>query len=147
MMSDPAVDVAVQAVSIEVQHTGARGPAGADGSASLSAVAAVNLGGHRLVMLDEAGLARYADQTNEYECGRVVGMTTGAAAMGNSASILMHGLIIEPTWSWAPGLDMFLGTDGVPTQTGPLTGVSLVIGFPMGATAMFIDINPPVLQA
>ena len=107
--------------------------------------AAEDLGGHRLVVLDSSGQAAYADQTNLYHAGRVLGLTTGSAVSGAVATIQTFGEISESSWNWNPVLArVFLSTNGLLTQTPPTSGFLCVVGFPISATRLFIDVQPPV---
>jgi hypothetical protein len=105
--------------------------------------AAATLSGHRVVKVDDAGLADYAANTVD-DAQSVIGLTTGAVTSGGLATIQSSGLMTEPSWSWVPNNPVYLGSNGTLTQTTPTSGVVLVIGVPLSATELFIDIKTPI---
>lgn len=124
---------------------GPAGPPGPPGGATVTKVAGETLGGHRMVVLDGAGDAYYADSTDLTHVDRVLGMTSGAASLGGSVGIQILGEIIEVSWSWTLNQPIFLSTSGQLTQTAPTTGFSLVVGFPITSTSMVLSIQRAVI--
>lgn len=124
---------------------GPPGPSGA-GSTDLVYTAGANLSGHRIVVL-EAGSVVYASAEDITHASRVLGMTTGAANAGSSATIRTSGEIEEPSWNWTPGLPIFLGANGTMTQTQPESPsvFSVVVAFPLTPTRAFIRVREPIL--
>lgn len=126
---------------------GAQGPAGPSGGAAISVTAASAIGGHRIVVLDDAGAPAYASNQDINHLSKVLGMTLNAANPGDTLSIVRTGDVVEPTWNWTLNLPVFLGTNGLLTQTPPSTPAlfSQVVGFPITATKMFVNIREPIL--
>lgn len=134
----------VQVVAAGVQ--GPPGPPGTSGASSFQVNASAALGGHRAVILSETG-AVYADNMSLSHSGRVSGITTGSAASGQPVSIQSAGKITEPSWSWTPGNDIWLGTNGQLTQTFPVAPVfTQRLGYAISATEMWIEIIPPIIH-
>ena len=123
---------------------GIQGIPGPTGGVSLIYPAGVALGGHRMVILDDAGLAVYADNTIAAHANKVLGMTTGAASLGASATIQTGGELTEPSWTWTLDVPIYLSANGLLTQTPPTTGFSLIVGFPITATKIFINLREPI---
>lgn len=117
---------------------------GAPGSDHLTKTAGVALGGHRMVTLDAVGEAIYADSSILAHAHKVLGMTTGAAILGAPIDILRMGEFSEPSWSWILDEPLFLGTDGLLTQTPPVSGFSLIVAFPISATMVYVDLREPI---
>lgn len=127
---------------------GATGPIGPSGGSALTVTAGPALGGHRLVVMDGADTAQYADPTNLSHAGIVLGMTVGAVVAGQPLNVIRLGEITEPTWNWTLNQPVYLGLNGVPTQTLPPTAVfSLVVGFPITSTKLFVSIREPIVIA
>jgi hypothetical protein len=122
-----------------------QGIPGRDGSALVNRTAAIVLGGHRAVVLDNSELAIYADSSITSHANKVLGLTTGAASSGAIAAIATYGEFTEPSWSWTPGAPIFLGTNGLITQTAPTSGFLLILGFAIATTKIFIDIKQPII--
>lgn len=125
---------------------GPRGPIGPSGGSALSVTAGQDIGGHRLVLLNAQGDAIYADARQLSHAEVVVGLTVFAAVQGQSIDIVRAGIVEEPSWSWVADQPVYLGLDGVPTQTLPPGALfGLVVGFPIAPTRLFMSIKPPIV--
>lgn len=136
-------------VEIVIEDHGMRGPQGDPGPPGSSApitlqrIAAVALGGHRVVLVTDANEFNYASAST---LSRIpVGITTGASNLGALATALTSGSMTEPSWSWTPGGDIFLGELGVLTQTPPTNAAVLTLGRALSATVILVDIEPPIM--
>lgn len=123
---------------------GPQGVPGAAGGTVLQYPAGEALGGHRIVILNDAEQAIYADNTIASHASKVLGMTTGGANAGDTATIQTGGEITEPSWNWAINQPIYLGTNGLLTQTQPATGFSLIAGFPIASDKIFIKLREPI---
>ena len=122
------------------------GPIGPSGGSALSVTAGQDIGGHRLVLLNAQGDAIYADARQLSHAEVVVGLTVFAAVQGQSIDIVRAGIVEEPSWSWVADQPVYLGLDGVPTQTLPPGALfGLVVGFPIAPTKLFMSIKPPIV--
>jgi len=68
-------------------------------------------------------------------------------AIGQSATVLAYGLLTESSWAWTPNVPLFLGADGLLTQTPPVAPGALFlaqVGTATGATAAFFDRHPSI---
>jgi hypothetical protein len=109
-------------------------------------VAGEAIGGNRLAYLDSSGLARYASANNILHANKVWAMSTQAASAGNSFNAVRTGEVEEGSWNWTLNMPVFLGNNGVPTQTLPGDAMfSLVIGFPVSSTKLFVNIREPII--
>ncbi len=125
---------------------GPRGPIGPSGGNAVTAVAAVALGGHRIVLLNADGEADYARADEITHASIVLGMTSHAAAEGADVDVIRIGELEEVSWSWTLNQPVYLGLDGVPVQSLPYNAAfSLVIGFPITPTRLFISIREPII--
>lgn len=139
VVPSPALEI------VEVAEQGPPGVAGPSGGSTLSAIAGTALGGHRMVILDADSLARYATADSPAHFGSVVGLTLGAAAPGSPVEIQRAGEVIEPSWSWAVGLPVYLGVDGLLTQVPPAApSFCLIVGFPVTPTKLFVSLREPI---
>lgn len=125
---------------------GPRGPIGPSGGNAVTATAAVNLGGHRIVLLNSDGEADYARADELTHASIVLGMTSHAAAEGTSVDVVRIGELEEVSWDWTLNQPVYLGLDGVPVQSLPYNATfSLVIGFPITPTRLFLSIREPII--
>jgi len=104
------------------------------------------LGGHRVVRQGTDGAAYYASNTSDSHKHAVLGVTIGAVNSGDTATIQSYGELTEPSWTWSPGLPIFLSTNGLLTQTAPTSGFVLILGTAQTATKMFIQIKTPIVK-
>ncbi|MCD9087379.1 hypothetical protein [Stenotrophomonas sp. SY1] len=106
--------------------------------------AAIDLGGHRVVR-SSAGNVGYADAYDADHGDDVLGISLGAAAVGDDVQVRVGGLITEPSWAWTPEEPIFVGAEGIPTQTAPLDAAFLlVVGFAVTSTSMRVRIESPI---
>lgn len=147
-MSEITVIVQPQETTVvELGLQGLQGPPGATviSGAILPKTAGENLGGNRVVIISTDGKAYYADRTNPEHTHKVLGITTGAVNIGESASIQTFGEMTEGSWNWDVTKPLFVGTNGLMTQTAPSSGFVLEIGVPLTPTSIFIDIGKPII--
>lgn len=131
-----------------VTSTGVQGSPGAPGGTSQARVAASALGGHRLVRSTSAAAVDYATATNASHGDDTLGMTLGAADEGQLVNVQRSGPVSFNGWTWTPGEPVFLGANGLPTQT-PLDLVDgatfiQVVGHAEDATTLYLAIEPPI---
>lgn len=127
---------------------GAPGPSGAvAGQVRVVAVAAVAVSGHRLVTPDVNGELVYASNTVPGHVHAPLWLTLAAAAAGDPVETLIVGAYVEPTWSWTPG-PLYLGVDGLLTQTAPTAASGAVflapVGYATSPTAVVVDRAPSI---
>lgn len=133
-----------QVTVISVGEVGPQGPPGPAGGASQTYIAGMALGGQRAVVLNSAGEAVYADNTDLSHADKVLGITTGAASIGNPVTVQTLGPLTEPSWTWALDQEVFLSTVGLLTQTPPSSGFLEGMGFPLATDTLQVRIKPPV---
>lgn len=103
------------------------------------------IGGHRVVVaVGETG-CDYADKQDESHCDRVVGITTNAAAQNGICIIAQKGDITHSSWNWQVNEPVFVGSNGLLTQTPPSTGFHQQFAVALTATTLYIDIHPAIL--
>ena len=131
-------------------YIGQRGVAGADGAPGVAGgvvvlcTAGEALGGHRGVVLNASAEAVYASNAVPAHLHKVLGLTTGAVIIGAEATVQTGGEMTEPTWAWTLDAPIFLGENGLLTQTPPVSGFLLVVAFPVTATKIFIKLREPL---
>jgi hypothetical protein len=89
----------------------------------------------------------YGSNTIATHANLVLGITVNAASAGGTLEIVRAGEISEPTWNWTLGAPIFLGTDGLMTQTAPVNPAalfSLVVAFPVTPTKIYVSIREPI---
>lgn len=114
----PTVTV-VTAVEQVVVTDGVRGQDGTNTQATFDKTAAVDLSGHRVVTPRSDGTVEYATNLEPADATAPIWLTLGAALAGEPVSVVAFGEVVEPSWNWTSGLPIFLGADGVLTQTPP----------------------------
>jgi len=131
-----SAETASDSLTAEVVAVGIPGRDGS-GATDLDLVAETSIGGHRAVAVSAAGEAHHADPTAVGGVP-VVGVSVNAATIGGSVSVRTAGVIEESGWSWAQG-PVWLGADGVLTQSLPVTGTLVSIGEAIGPTRLRVD--------
>lgn len=137
--------VATTVVTLDFSGVGPAGPPGTPGPAGGSALktAAVAIGGHRAVAFRSDGQIEYANNLTDNHKHVSVGVTTGAVAAGDTVTVLSLGEITETSWAWTPSQLVFIGPNGVLTQTPPTAPAWLrAIGAAVTPTTLFVNPLP-----
>lgn len=109
------------------------------------AIAAASLSALRIVALNDSGRLIYADSSIADHAFRVQGILETAISAGYAIAPLSDGSISDGSWNWAIGIPVFLGTDGILTQTAPESGFILQVATVENATSLSFEIQPPIL--
>lgn len=146
--SPSATVVAPGSVSVVYIETpgiqGPPGPAAPAGGSVMSVPVDTNIGGHRIV--HASGSLRHASCDDTATMQSVLGITLNAAAPGGSVNVVRVGEVTEPTWNWTVGSPVYLGLNGVLTQTLPATArFSLIVGFAKSQTELFVSLREPII--
>ena len=131
---------------ITIGSKGLKGDQGVPGiPVGVSFIAGEALGGHRVVIVDgSSGLLFYADSSNINHANKIVGMTDGAVIQGDPANVVIYGEVAEPTWNWTLDIPIWIGSNGLLTQSSPSVGFSRIIGFPVLPTKIFVELREPI---
>lgn len=142
----PSISVTLDTVEIiEVAAQGAAGVAGQGGTVSLAASAA--LSGHRVIAYTSTGEAKHADNLTAADAWAIVGISAGAAALGDPVTVQTAGVMTEPSWTWSPLGLLYCGAAGVLTQTPPIAPAFVrVVGFATSPTSIYVDPQTPIVQ-
>lgn len=133
---------------LEVAAPGPQGQRGPAGSALFDRIASTTLSGHRVVRSTGANTCGYASAADPSHADDVLGLTTGAAMAQQVVTLVEGSAFTEPSWAWTPQEPVYLGLDGLLTQT-PLTaeeGAAFVLpmGFAQSPTTLFIRVGTPI---
>jgi len=137
----PLVDNLVPAVHLPPASSGIVG------QIQLIANAAVALSGHRVVTSRPDGTLEYASNAIVAHLHAPLWLTQGAVSTGQPATVLAYGTLIESSWAWIPGAPLFLGSNGLLTQTPPIAPAALFsaqVGIATRTTAAFFDRQPSI---
>lgn len=101
-------------------------------------MASTDIGGHRAITA--AGL--YADDAT---LDLVIGISSGAAAQGDLVEYVASGPMDEGGWNWTPGGPIFVGANGVLTQSEPV-GPLKRVGTAVTSTRLAVDLQPTIYR-
>lgn len=102
---------------------------------------------HRILVTTSSGTVKHANSSILLDAHRILGLSLTAATIGGNVRVLEFGTVSEVSWNWIVDTAMFLGEDGVLTQTSPTTGFTSVVGFASSATSLFIRPRQAILLA
>lgn len=125
---------------------GPQGDIGPAGGSAITVTAGAALSGHRVVYLDASYKAQYASNQTASHALIALGLTLGAAALDETMSVQRSGEVTEPSWSWTLEQPVYLGDNGLLTQTAPTNPALFqrIVGFPTAATKLFLALREPV---
>lgn len=141
-VTNNAIELSIVPETIEVVFN--TGNVTITGTASqVNVTAPEALSGHRVVTVE----GYYASNTTATDKFKILGLTTGAVISGDSATVQTFGELTYSGWNWTLGNPVFLTTNGNITQTVPTSGYRIIIGKPITATILFIEISEPFILA
>ena len=120
---------------------GPPGIGGGGGSSLLSRIAESDVSGHRAVAASADGRVSHVGKA-DVDASNVMGISTGSALAAQSVSIQPSGEMQESSWNWSPG-PVWLGDNGLLTQTLPTSGLLVRIGIATAPTKL--NVNPQVI--
>lgn len=118
--SPPVLDLNWQPSVVDIPiGVGIQGPAGHDGSFTLTLLSGAALGSGR-VAVSVGGALVYADSTDDTQLALPVYLTLGSATgPGQEVSVLPLGIYNDGSWSLVPDGVLYVGRNGALTQTVP----------------------------
>ena len=99
-----------------------------------------DVGGHRAITID--GL--YVDSTSETSVGSYLGITTNAAEEDDYVKVQRFGILKDTSFSFTEDEPIFIGANGILSQTVPTAGYIRRIGWAVSATKINLDPMPPI---
>lgn len=80
------------------------------------------------------------------DAASLAGLAVTAAAAGAAVSIRTAGVVRDASWSWTPGLPLFLAPGGALTHTPPGSGPLRQVAIAQAADAVLLAFGPLVLR-
>lgn len=103
------------------------------------------IGGDRVVT-QWGNFLRYVDVTDPADIFNAVGITCGATNASEVAKVQRQGTKEDSAWNWEIGQPIYLGVNGILTQTvTPEFKFLRIVALPLTPTKIFIRLHPPVL--
>lgn len=85
----------------------------------------------------------YLDPDDEDHIDLLLGITLTAADIGTQVNVQRYGVIEDSAWNWSLGR-VWLGANGTLTQTPPLFGFDVLIGYAVSPTRITLNIQDPI---
>lgn len=95
------------------------------------------------VVYELGGEVFYIDYLDTAHIELIRGVTVTSASAGGQVSVRMYGDIEDDSWSWDIGV-IWLGANGVLTQTPPTTGFDVRVGSAVSPTRVILSISEPI---
>jgi hypothetical protein len=107
-----------------------------------SFIAGIDISGHTIVSrsVDTVIPSDPADSTSVHN---IVGITNQASVTGSPIDIVTSGMIHDDSWSLLDG-PVFLGVNGILTQSAPTSGYLVVIGYSASSKDIRLNIGQPI---
>ena len=127
-----------------VGYTGPQGPKGDAGTPNITLTAGADISGHTPVYcIDGVVFPVSYDQIGHIN--RCIGITTGAALTGQDIIINPGGELTGYS-GLTPNEPVYVGLNGVLTQTPPATGFIQQVGIALTTTSLNVQIQPAIWQ-
>jgi len=141
-------DVIVDLLDVAEGPQGPIGPVGPTGPTDrivFRRIASGALGGQRMVKANQDGTVSFADTTDTDHAGKVLGITKFAVVDGEEVVIIREGLVDFEGFAFDVGIPVYLGENGLVTQTASVTGFSQIVGFAESPTRLFLNLREPII--
>lgn len=153
VVTDTIVQTVPEIETIEVVGVGPQGPPGPQGPAGSGAaveyLSAQALSAHRAVAVQDDGTVDYADNATPGDLNRLFGISlTATSAPGETLSVIHEGTVSEVTWSWTMGEPIYIGANGLLTQTAPTSPSAYFLcrfAYPTTPTSLYVDPKQPLV--
>lgn len=110
----------------------------ATGTLDVQVIAQEIINAYRAVTYSGYFVQPTAESLSEY-----AGVNRVATVIGDPISVVREGLMTENGWSWTPNAPIFIGVDGVLTQTQPVFGIPVRrIAWAISATTINLEPYP-----
>lgn len=122
------------------------GGGGAGGGELVQYPAGAALSGHAAVAIDATGAVIPANSLVQAQLNTIVGITEGAAAQGDPATVRTSGLLEHLGWAWVPDMPVFAGANGALVQALPVGAKFIqLMGWARSPTLLRVVVQPPVV--
>lgn len=101
--------------------------------------ASVTLSALRVVTLDSNDRWAYADKDTSAHVSAALGLLESAVTVGNGATPVLQGKVADNSWVWDKALPIWLGANGVLTQTPPASGFLRQVATAIDSTNIFFS--------
>lgn len=124
---------------------GPKGDPGISGGSTLQVTAFDSISSLRAVYIRSSGTCSHAS-SNSLQGSNVLGISTTSASAGLLFTVQPSGELTDPSWTWIPGLPIYLSTLGNLTQSVPTQGsYQAEVALAKTATSIIVRIYPPIL--
>jgi hypothetical protein len=110
-------------------------------STTQSYLAGAALSALKLIKLNNLDQLVYADSSSD---ATVLGLTFQAVSGGVAPTVVLSGLVTDPSWNWARGAPLYLGSSGDITTIVPVSGYIVPIGNAEAPTTINLKISQGV---
>lgn len=110
-------------------------------------VAGTSLSAARALRFTGPTTVGYADAATLAHSGQAVGLSTHAASAGAAVQMILSGLLEDDGWSWTVGGVVFVGLNGVLTQTHSAAwAFTHPVGWAVSANGIYVLIGPAIIH-
>lgn len=146
--NNPVVVVRAGVGAIPVVRSGsktivAQGGRGQRGASTYSGTAGEAISALRAIRGGSDGLLRYCDAADAADANTCVGVSVTAALKDKALTYQMSGELSDDSWNWNASSAIYVGADGVLTQS-PGATFAQIVGYPVAPDKMVIAINQAI---
>jgi len=147
-IGEVVVATVIGSASVEIVTVAQQGPQGVPGEpvgSTIEYLAGETISALKVVVVigDETFVA---DSSNSAHRGRVAGIATTAATIGNTGEVRSFGQMTDASWNWTGPL-LFFNSSGTLTETPPASGFSQSVARVESADTIFVDLTQAIERA
>lgn len=132
---------------IEVSFTVAQGLSGAvsNNLFMFSIIASSNFGGQRIIAFNGVDYF-YASYLTPLDSIKAIGISKNAASVGTELKIQTLGNLTDPSFTWGIGTILFLGDNGLLTNTPPVAGLFWELAKVISQNTICFNPKSPIIR-
>lgn len=108
---------------------------------------AENISSYMAVAVDNTGKAVKASADNFDHSQVILGLARQSVLTGEMLKIVQEGPVINNSWSWTPGLPIYLGLAGALTQSRDIGLFQIQLGVAISATKIELEMKDSIIFA
>ncbi len=104
-----------------------------------------NISALRVITVNTDGEGIYADSSTVNHANLIAGISYTAGLEGESIKVIHQGKVKDSFFSFDMTKPIFLGSNGVLTQTPPTSGIAVIIGSPVAVDTLILRIQGSIV--
>ena len=122
---------------------GVQGEKGEIGNSAIEYVAGENITSYQPLIIDD-GVLKVASNIDDSHTGKFIGLASNSSNLGGDVTVLFHGEVENSGWNFTLGNFIYIGANGLITDTTPSIGFLQSIGHASATNKIILNIKQAI---